>query len=142
MRWHPSLIKWCLHLKFKSSGAYHALRSTGVLTLPSERTLRDYTHWVKGGIGFKADANEQLIKEANVQEEKDKYVVLVFDEMKIKEDLVFNKHSCQLVGFIDLGDVNNVLTEFEQQCTGSETLADAVATHMLMFMVRGICLLD
>ena len=25
VRWHPSLIKWCLHLKFISSGAYHAL---------------------------------------------------------------------------------------------------------------------
>ena len=36
LRWHPAIIKWCLHLKFKSSGAYHALRSTGVLTLPSE----------------------------------------------------------------------------------------------------------
>ena len=31
--WHPALIKWCLHLKLKSTGAYHALRSTGILTL-------------------------------------------------------------------------------------------------------------
>ena len=60
LRWHPAIIKWCLHLKFKSSGAYNALRSTGVLTLPSERTLRDYTHWAKGGVGFKSDVNEQL----------------------------------------------------------------------------------
>lgn len=138
LRWHPAIIKWCLHLKFKSSGAYHVLRSTGVLTLPSERTLRDYTHWVKGGVGFKSDVNEQLIKEANVQEEKDKYIVLVFDEMKIREDLVFNKHTSQLVGFIDLGDVNNVLTELERQCTNPDSLEDVVATHMLTFMVRGI----
>ena len=52
VRWHPALIKWCLHLKFKSSSAYHAIRSTGVLTLLSERTLRDYTHWMKGDVGF------------------------------------------------------------------------------------------
>ena len=45
IRWHPALIKWCLHLKFISSGAYHALRSSGGITLPSERTLRSYTHW-------------------------------------------------------------------------------------------------
>ena len=32
VRWHPALIKWCLHLKFKSSSAYEVLRSTGVLT--------------------------------------------------------------------------------------------------------------
>ena len=25
LRWHPALIKWCLHLKLISSGAYHAL---------------------------------------------------------------------------------------------------------------------
>ena len=138
IRWHPAIIKWCLHLKFKSSGAYHALRSTGVLTLPSERTLRDYTHWVKGGVGFRADVNEQLMKEANIQEEKDKYTVLVFDEMKVREDLVFNKHSCELVGFIDLGEINNVLTDFERQCNDPENVGDAVATHMLTFMVRGL----
>ena len=31
IRWHPALIKWCLHLKFKSTSAYRALRSTSVL---------------------------------------------------------------------------------------------------------------
>lgn len=126
IRWHPAIIKWCLHLKFKSSGAYHALRSTGVLTLPS-----------KGGVGFRADVNDQLMKEANIQEE-DKYTVLVFDEMKVREDLVFNKHSCELVGFIDLGEINNVLTNFERQCNDPENVEDAVATHMLTFMVRGL----
>ena len=36
VRWHPAIIKWCLHLKFISSGGYHALRRSGLLTLPSE----------------------------------------------------------------------------------------------------------
>ena len=107
VRWHPALIKWCLHLKFKSSSAYHALRSTGVLTLPSERTLRDYTHWIKGEVGFQVSVNRQLIKEAKIREEKDEYVTLVFDEMKVREDLVFDKHSCRLVGFVNLGEINN-----------------------------------
>ena len=80
------------------------LRNTGVLTLPSERTLRDYTHWVEGEAGFQASVNRQLIEEANVREEKDKYVALVFDEMKVREDLVFDKHSCRLVRFLNLGD--------------------------------------
>ena len=83
IRWHPALIKWCLHLKFKSTGAYHALRSTSVLTLPSERTLFDYSHWNKGNVGFNATVNVQLIEEANIKYDKDKYVVLSFDEMKI-----------------------------------------------------------
>lgn len=33
------LIKWCLNLKLLSSSAYHALRTSGFLTLP---TLIDY----------------------------------------------------------------------------------------------------
>ena len=93
---------------------------------------------MKGGAGFKSNVNEQLMKEAYVQEEKDKYVVLVFDEMKIREDLVFNKHTSELVGFIDLVDANNVLTEFEQQCTNPDSLENVVATHMLTFIVSGI----
>ena len=36
-------------------------------------------------------------------------MVLSFDEMKIREDLVLNKHSCSLLSFTDLGDVSNTL---------------------------------
>ena len=82
--------QWCLHVKFKFSGTYHALRSIGVLTCTTLR--KDYTHLVKGGVGFRADVNEQLMEEANNQKEMDKYTVLVFDELKVREDLVFSKH--------------------------------------------------
>ena len=56
--------------------------------------------------------NAQLIEEDDIKEEKYRYVVLSFDEMKIREDLVFDKHSCSLVGFTNLGDVSNVLESF------------------------------
>ena len=138
IRWHPALIKWCLHLKFKSSSAYHALRSTGVLTLPSERTLFDYSHWIKGEVGFQQKVNDQLLEEADLTEEKNKYVVLAFDEMKIREDLVFDKYSCSLIGFVNLGDVTNALDDFEHQCKSENESNNNVATHMLTFMVRGI----
>ena len=77
IRWHPAIIKWCLHLKFISSGAYHALREAGVITLPSERTLRDYTHWMPAKVGFMPEVDTQLVKEANISEEKDRYVTLL-----------------------------------------------------------------
>ena len=35
--WHPAFIKWYLHISYKSSSAYHAICSTNMLTLPSER---------------------------------------------------------------------------------------------------------
>ena len=104
------------------------------LEVPCKRGFRDYTHWIKSGIGFQSAVNEQ------VKEEKDKYVVLLFDQMKIREDLVFDKHSCELVGFVNLGEINNVL-KFERQCKGETDAVfaeSAVATLMLTFMVRGI----
>ena len=39
MRWHPCMIRWCLNLKLLSSAAYHSLRTSGFLKLPSERTM-------------------------------------------------------------------------------------------------------
>ena len=39
------MIKWCLNLKLLSTSSYHALRTSGFVTLPSERTLRDYTSY-------------------------------------------------------------------------------------------------
>lgn len=42
IRWHPLIIKWCLYLHYRSSGAYEVLRSSGLIHLPSGRTLRDY----------------------------------------------------------------------------------------------------
>ena len=95
MRWHPLLIRWALNLRMKSSGAYHAMRTAGFITLPSERTLRDYTHVFENKVGFQFDVNDLLAAEAQLSGLDDvrKHVVLVFDEMKIQEDLVYNKHS-------------------------------------------------
>ena len=124
-----------MHVKYHSSSAYHAIRSsTGVLTLPSERTLRDYTHYTKERRGFQKYINIELVKEANVKEEKDQYVVLSSDEMKIKEDLVFDKNSCELIGFVNLGDINNNLDTIELRCNGAMTEAQItpndVTTHV------------
>lgn len=71
IKWPPAIIKWCLHLKYISGGVYHALRSSLLLVLPSERTSRDYTHFIKTGIGFLPDVCIELVKEAQIQEGKD-----------------------------------------------------------------------
>ena len=76
--------------------------------MPSERTLRDYAHCIRDGVGFIPEVDAQLVKEANMVAEKDKFVVLSWDEMKIKEGLVFDKQNCNLIGFTNVGDVNDV----------------------------------
>ena len=135
-RWHPMLIRWCLHLKMMSSAAYDALR--GVLTLPCGRTLQDYTRWIQAGVGIQPEVTEQLMKEAKIDslQEWKKYVAVVFDEVKVKEGIVYNKHDCRIVGFVDFEDVNNALLAFERSLS-SET-GHPVAKHMIVFMVRGI----
>ena len=77
IRWPPAIIKWCLNLKFISGGAYHALRSS-FLVLPSERTLRDYTHFIKGGVGFLPEVSAQIMKEAKLESDKDIYISMLF----------------------------------------------------------------
>ena len=134
-RWHPMLIRWCLHLRMLSPAAYDALR--GVLTLPCGRTLQDYTHCIKAGVGIQVKVTEQLRKEVQMEslEEHQKYVAVVFDEMKIKEGIVYDKNECKIVGFVDLGAVNNTLMSFEQTVNEDTT---SVATQILVFMVRGL----
>ena len=63
-RWSPLMIKWCLNLRMTSTGAYYNLRTSGMLVLPSERTLRDYSNVVKGGEGFNLAVIQQLFDEA------------------------------------------------------------------------------
>ena len=98
MRWHPFMIKWCVYLRHLSSSAYETLRDSGCVVLPSQRTLRDYTHYVPAVIGFSAAGDKQLFEAANISDcqEWEKYVVLILDEMHITEDLVFDNHTGML----------------------------------------------
>ena len=139
IRWHPMMIRWCLSLKLISSASYHALRSSNLLVLPSERTLRDYTHFVKAKPGFQPEIDQQLCRDAKLDSIPDyqKYVCLVFDEIKVKEDLVYDKHSANLLGFVRIGEVNDHLSRFEKS-TSSDTPKPQLATHVLTFMVSGI----
>lgn len=66
-----------------------------------------------------------------------RFVVLIMDEMKIHEDLVYDKTGSCLHGYVNLGDVNNQLQQLELHTNGKKP-QDFFATHMLTLMVRGI----
>ena len=141
MRWHPMMIKWCMHLQMLSSSCYDSIRSAGVIKLPSERTLRDYRNVIKARSGLQPDVDKLLYEEANVDEAPDhqKYVTLIFDEVKIKEDIVYNKFSGEMIGFVDITNINQHLLDFEQSCLSDTYIPNhQLATHVLVFMVRGI----
>ena len=77
------IIRFCLLSAAKSAPANDELRSSNILTLPTRRTLN------------------KLIKIASGLKGCQRYDVLSFDEMKIKENLVYDKYSGKLVGYVD-----------------------------------------
>lgn len=70
------------------------------------------------------------------------YVALLIDEMHIKEDLVYNKHSGMLTGFVDLGEINNRLAQFEQSLNDADESehdsTTVLAKSMVVMMVKGL----
>lgn len=89
------MIKWCLHLRHLSSGCYESHRKSGCLSLPSQRTLRHYTHFATAESGFSTAVDEQLIEAVRISTcpEWKKCVVVLMDEMHIREDVIYNKFS-------------------------------------------------
>ena len=68
IRWHPLFIRWALNimLYMSSPKTYDVIQESGVLTLPSKRTLRDFTHWFQSGVGYQNEVFQQLYEDFNV----------------------------------------------------------------------------
>ena len=109
------------------------------MKLPSQRTLRDYSHCVKSAAGYSLDVDRQLMQAADFAScpEWHKLVILLMDEIHIKENLVYDKHSGVMIGFVDLGEVNNLLSVFERSLESTSTYP-ALANSMTAIMVRGL----
>ena len=135
VRYHPMIIKFCLALHAKSPSAYKHMRhdeklGCGALILLSQRTLRDYRNYIRPNTGFDADVINELTTKTNDFPYIQRFVVLSFDEMKIQQDLVWNKHTGELIGFVDLGDGDLNLAVLKN--------VDDLATHILVFLVKSI----
>jgi hypothetical protein len=134
------MIRFCLYLRHQSSKAYETLRNSGCVQLPSQRTLRDYSHCVKVQGGFSLEEDHQLMRAIQIKSCPDwhKLVVLLIDEIHIKESLVYDKHSGRMIGYVDLGEVNNHLLEFEKSIEQDDNASTGLANSMLVMMVRGL----
>ena len=66
--------------------------------------------------------------------------MLAFDEMKIREDLVFDKETGEITGFVDFGDegLDKKFAVLQQQCKEQSLAERQVATYMLTLTVRGL----
>ena len=56
-----------------------------------------------------------------------RYVVSLFDEMKIRTNLVYDKVTGELIGFVDLGDPDVNFATLEE--------VNELATHALIFII-------
>ena len=70
----------------------------------------------------------ELRHKVNYFSDKGKFVVLLMDEMKIQENLVWDKHNGELIGYVDLGDINYA----------AMSKVTTVASHVLVFLIRSI----
>ena len=60
-----------------------------------------------------------------------KQCCILLDEMKIQENPVWDKHTGELIGFVDLGDTTiNYATLSNVQ---------ELATHVLVFLIKNHC---
>ena len=66
-------------------------------------------------------------------EEYQKYVAVVFDEMKIKGGIVYNKHECKIVGFVNLGAINSTLIPYTTKISPRENFRQF---HQCMSMAK------
>ena len=96
--YHPMIIIYCLGLAAKSPAAYRHIRyeeknQTGFLILPSRRRLRDHRNYIRPQRCFNCKVISELRDMVHNVSKQERYVVLLMDEMKIQEDLVWDKHT-------------------------------------------------
>ena len=80
----------------------------------------------------------KFLKDIDIEsiEPQDHNVALLFHEMRIKSGLVFSKATGKLVGFCDMGNVNDKLSRFDK-CFKASAEAE-LANHVLTLMARGL----
>ena len=101
----------------------------GLIKLPSERTLWDYTHWIEWNRCSARSHSTWDCKEIDMPEEVKQHTAVVCDEVKVKDSIGCDKYSCQVTGFTSLGDINSHLLDFERSL-GTDQLEPSVAKYI------------
>ena len=134
-RWHPSMIRFCIGLHTKSPGAYDLLRRSGVIQLPCSKTLRQYSYFTKPTSGFNPEVIRRIADDIEIDKLSDhqKNVILTFDEIHIRQGLVYSAETQELVGWIDTGDINN-----EISAAVRDDKPRPLAKQIMCIMIRGL----
>lgn len=120
--------------------AYEHLRDSGFIELPHRTTLNQYTSFTSSGTGFNPDIIKRFCEDLEIEKLKkyEKQTNLLFDEIKIKSGLVYSKSSGRVVGFTEMGDINEELDQFDREFEQDVPKTKELATYVLAFMARGL----
>ena len=87
---------------------------------------QDFRNYIKPQRGInKAIIIDELVEKTKNFMLPERNIVLSFDEMKIQYGLVWGKHSGDLIGYVDLGDVEVNYATFKN--------TEEIASHILLF---------
>ena len=120
------MIRLALLLHSKGRAGYNTLMDTGVLKLPGEWTLSDYTNYIHPQTGFQREVVEDVRCAAKKLGDHQKYIVLLHDVMSIKEYLVLDNRSQEVAGFVNMQNWHMLAN------------CNNLASHVLGFYVVGI----
>ena len=124
MRYDDVFLMACLVLKLRSTKAYRHIQREGLLPLPSFSTIRTMLSSSECKFGFNNLALQTMKNTLRSREFSGTWGQLIFDEIKIKTDLTFDKGTLEHHGVIDFGrDVNFQVEK-------------GLADHVLVFMFR------
>ena len=102
--YHPVIIRFSLSLAAMPALAYDELRNSKCLILPSMTTLRKYKNMISPKAGFDKKVIDQLIKKARHLKENQRCMSFIMNKIKAQQNLVYDKYTHQLIGYVDLGD--------------------------------------
>lgn len=120
-RWTLDDKTLALSLFKRSPKCYRFLRK--LIELPSPRTLQRTLAYMVLEAGPNEAINELLKESVGKMKEKEKYCVLMIDEMAIRQGVYLNKHNGNIEGMEDFGHLGRTNRE---------------ATHALVFMLKGL----
>lgn len=123
MRYSNEFILESLLLKIKSPKGYRHCLHHELLPLPSEKYLQKLCKGLKCPYGLNThaiDAIAQCYKDE--ADENKRYGVVIFDEVKLREELQFNNASLKVDGFVDFGELT------------PDSHKNQLANHALVFM--------
>jgi len=121
--WSQKEKQLALSIFYKSPAAYKFLYFSKQINLPGLTSIKRWVGNLKCLPGLNTALFKQLKTKVDVMSSQEKYCTLVFDEMKIKNFLEYNKYLDLVEGYEDLG---------------SKGRSNQLAGQAMVFMIRGL----